>query len=97
MQVLRHVLDVIGGVTLVVGSIAAFFKDLILEYIKERWKSKGDIEADKAKALNAIQRIQPEQYVRRQFEVYVDLLPKIPFAISFASTRTKRSYCKSKR
>jgi hypothetical protein len=73
MQVIHRILELIGGMTIVVGSVSLFFSNLIRDYFKEHWKNKGDIDTDKAKGLNAIERIQPEHYAAHQYEVCIEL------------------------
>lgn len=73
MQIVHRILEIIGGATIVIGGISLFFSNLIRDFLKQRWKNAGDIETDKEKAFNAIERIQPEQYTRHQYEVCVEL------------------------
>ena len=73
MQVFHRILEIIGGTTVVGAAVWAFLGNLIRDYLKERWKGKTDIQTDKAKGMNAIQQIQPEQYTRHQYEVCVAL------------------------
>jgi hypothetical protein len=73
MQIVHRLLEIVGGLTVVLGAIAAFFRSMFLDYLKQHWKTQADIKTDEEKGLNAIKRIQPENYMLHQFQVSVEL------------------------
>lgn len=73
MEVVYKILAVLGGTTVVIAALAAFFHNVIRDRLKQRWKTKGDLAVEKAKERGKIATIQPQIFVRNQYDVYVKL------------------------
>lgn len=73
MEILKHILEVLGGATIVIAAIATFFHNAIRDWLKQHWKTQGDLQLEEAKERGKVATVQPMHYVGDQYAVYVRL------------------------
>src|SRR5580704_10215982 len=73
VEVVRRILEVLGGATVVLAAVALFFNNVIRDWLKQYWKKKSDLEVEEAKQHGKIATIQPQHFAGDQYDIYVKL------------------------
>jgi len=73
VQIIYHILAILGGVTVVLSALAFFFNNLIRDWLKQHWKTTADLKLQEAKEHAKVATIQPQHYAGDQYDIYIKL------------------------
>ncbi|VGO15692.1 hypothetical protein PDESU_04277 [Pontiella desulfatans] len=73
LDLIKDILAIVGGATVILFAVSRFFGDLIKETFKARIKLSSDKDLERTKQEFAIRRIAIDNYVSSQYESYLEL------------------------